>query len=316
MVDLPVGSRDHRAMRIPLLLATVLLGACSSSGKGPVLAASGDQTPYALGYADEVSGATKSFTDAQTQEKTLSAGLGARVDELKKVDWDRVLFVVDESDKAGKSADYADAHGDADAVKAFWDAEKDTITGKVVGNAQHTVKEAGCGADVAGPVAFSLNDAIGKQQQKRLRGKNEAFVMLERYKVSLGPQNVATLEKLGDDVAQASYDVHVLLIVQRERLRRLVSDKDSAKKTIDRFVKEETAFQAEAGRTDAEKKASSDRVTAANKSKGEIDAAASQAEQLSKQMDASIDAATKDYESALSALRGKIAEKKKGTPKS
>lgn len=303
-------------MRIPLLVASVLLGACSSSGKGPVLSPSGDQAPYALGYADELNGASKSFSDAQTQEKTLSAGLGARVDELKKVDWDRVLFVVDESDKAGKSADYADAHGDADAVKAFWDSEKDAITGKVVGNAQHTVKEAGCSADVAGPVAFSLNDAVAKQQQKRLRGKNEAFVMIERYKVSLGPQNTATLEKLGDEVAQASYDVHVLMVRERERLRMLVGDKSSAKKTIDRFVKEETAFQAEPGRTDAEKKASTDRVTAANKSKTEIDAAASQAEQLSKQMDASIDAATKDYEAALGALRTKIADKKRSTPKS
>lgn len=303
-------------MRVPLLVLTTLLAACSaSSGKGPVLTPSGEQTPYALGYADELNGASKSFADAQTQEKTLAAGFGARVDELKKPDWDRVLFVVDESDKAGKSADYADAHGDADAVKAFWDAEKDTITSKVVGNAQHTVKEAGCGADVAGPVAFSLNDAIAKQQQKRLRGKNEAFVMIERYKVSLGPQNVATLEKLGDEVAQSSYDVHVLMVVQRERLRRLASDKDAAKKTIDRFVKEEAAFQAEAGRTDAEKKASADRVTAANKSKTEIDGAASQAEQLSKQMDASIDAATKDYENALGALRTKIAEKKKGAPR-
>ena len=302
-------------MRVPILLVTTLLAACSTSGKGPVLTASGDQTPYAIGYADELNGASKSFTEAQTQEKTLAAGLGARVDELKKPDWDKVLVVVDESDKAGKSADYADAHGDADAVKSFWDAEKDTITGKVVGNAQHTVKEAGCGADVAGPVAFSLNDAINKQQQKRLRGKNEAFVTIERYKVTLGPQNVAALEKLGDDVAQSSYDVHVLMVTQRERLRRLVSDRDSAKKTIDRFVKEETAFQAEAGRTDPEKKASADRVTSANKSKGEIDAAASQAEQLSKQMDASIDAATKDYEAALSSLRAKIAEKKKGAPR-
>ena len=304
-------------MRAPVIvLSSFLLAACSSSsGKGPVLSSSGDQTPYALGYADELNGANKAFGDAQTQEKTLAAGLGARVDELKKPDWDRVLFVVDESDKAGKSADYADAHGDADAVKSFWDAEKDTITSKVVGNAQHTVKEAGCSADVAGPVAFSLNDAIAKQQQKRLRGKNEAFVMIERYKVSLGPQNVATLEKLGDEVAQSSYDVHVLMVVQRERLRRLVADRDSAKKTIDRFVKEETAFQAETGRTDPEKKASADRVTAANKSKAEIDNAAGQAEALSKQMDASIDAATKDYENALSALRTKIAEKKKGAPR-
>ncbi|MDB4939542.1 MAG: hypothetical protein JWP87_6514 [Labilithrix sp.] len=304
-------------MRVCLLvpaIALVVLTGCSS-GKGPVLVSSGDQTPYALGYADELTGATKSFGEAQTQEKTLSAGFGARVEELKKPDWDKVLYVVDESDKAGKSADYAEAHGEMDAVRSFWDSEKDNITGKVVGNAQHTVKEAGCSADVAGPVSFSLNDAITKQTQKKLRGKNEGFIAIERYKTSLGPQNVAALEKLGDDVAQASYDVHVQMVVQRERLHRLVADKDAAKKTIDRFVKEESAYQAEAGRTDAEKKASVDRVTAANKSKAEIDAAASQAAQLSKQMDAAIDSATKDYEKALDQLRAKIAEKKKAAPR-
>ena len=55
-------------MRIPLLLLTTFVAACSTSGKGPVLSASGEQTPYALGYADELNGASKSFTEAQTQE--------------------------------------------------------------------------------------------------------------------------------------------------------------------------------------------------------------------------------------------------------
>ena len=80
-------------------------------------------------------------------------------------------------------------------------------------------------------------------------------------------------------------------------------------------MKEETAFQAEPGRTEPEKKASADRITAANKSKGEIDEAGAQAERLSKQMDAAIDAATKEYDTALGALRAKIAEKKKGQPR-
>jgi hypothetical protein len=80
-------------------------------------------------------------------------------------------------------------------------------------------------------------------------------------------------------------------------------------------VKEETAFQAEAGRTDAEKKASTDRVTAANKSKAEIDESAAQADRVAKQADQAIDAATKDYETALNGLRAKVAEKKKSAPR-
>jgi hypothetical protein len=303
-------------MRIHLSFATpLLLAACSSSaGKGPVLASSAGQASYAMHYGDELAATTKAFGDAQTQEKTLSSGFAARIDELKKPDWDKVDLVLQDSDQAGKSADFAAAHGDADTVRSFWDSEKDAIHGRVVGSAQHTLKEANCTADVAGGLVYAMNEGMNKQLQKRLRARNEAFTVLERYKGSLGPENVARLEKLADDVSQASYDVHVLMVVQRERLRRMVDDRDAAKKTLDRYMQDETAFQAEAGRNEADKKASQDRITAANKSKAELEAAAAQAEAVSKQLDAAIDASTKDYEDALKALRAKVEAKRKAEP--
>jgi len=195
-----------------VLGSTLALAACSSSGKGPVLASSSGQTNYAVHYSDELGASAKAVTDAQTREKTLSAGFAARVDELKKPDWDRVQSIIDDSDAAGRSADFADAHADADAVRDFWERDKDAITGRVVGNVQHTTKEAGCTADVAGPTAFALNEGITKQLQKRLRSKNEAFVTIERYRTSMGPQNAAALEKLADDISQASYDVNGRLV--------------------------------------------------------------------------------------------------------
>ena len=297
-----------------LALLVTITGCSSGSGKGPVLASSGGQASYAVRYSDELAAASKAVAEAQAQEKALSAGFAAHVDALKKPDWEKVLLVVNASDQAGRSADFATAHGDADAVKELWDADKDIITAKVNGNAQHAIKEAGCSAEVAGPISFALNDAITKQLQKRLRARNDAFVVIERHKTTLGPQNVAALEKLADDVAQASYDVNVLMVVQRERMSRLVADKDDVKKTLDRVVNEETAFQAEAGRTEADKKASAERVTAATKTKSEVDASATQAATVSKHMDASTDAAKKDYEKALKALRAKVEEKKKAEP--
>jgi hypothetical protein len=308
-------SAHHREMRTLLLAFTLGLAACSSqSGKGPVLASSTGQSAYAVHYVDDLAAMTKAVSDAQTQEKTLSAGFAGKVDELKKPDWDKVLLVIDDSDQAGKSADFAEAHGEADTVKGFWDSEKDTINGRVAGSAQHTIKEAGCAADeqkISGTIVYAMNDAVNKQLQKRLRGRNEAFLVLERYKVGLGPENVSKLEKLADDVSQASYDVHVLMVEQRENLQRMLGDKDSVKKTLDRYMKEETDFQTETGRTDGERKASQDRLSAASKAKADIDNAAQQAEAQSKQMEQSIDAATKDYEEALKALRAKVAEKKK-----
>jgi hypothetical protein len=301
-------------MRHAWLPLSIVLAACSSSGKGPVLASSSGQTSYAVHYVDELNASTKAVADAQSREKTLSSGFAAKVDELKKPDWDKVQTIIDESDKAGRSAAFADERGEQGAVKGFWDAEKDTITGKVVGNAQHTTKEAGCTAEVAGPIAFSLNDAVVKQLQKRLRGKNEAFVTLERYKASLGPQNTATLEKLADDIAEASYDVNVLMVLQRERLERVAADDAAVKKTLDRLIEEEAAYQAEPGRTEAEKKASADRVAAANKTKAGIDDAAAQARSTSKQIEAATAASKKDYEDALKALKATVASKQKAEP--
>src|SRR5262245_37745396 len=115
-------------MRTLLLTSTLALAACSSStGKGPVLATSTGQASYAIHYRDGLSSATKAASDAQAQEKQLSSGFVAKVDELKKPDWDKVELIIDDSDQAGRSADFAGAHDDADTVKAFWDAEKDTI---------------------------------------------------------------------------------------------------------------------------------------------------------------------------------------------
>jgi hypothetical protein len=302
--------RIRTAVSASLVCLVMTLG-CSSAGKPPVTATSSGQTAYAIGYGEELASATKAVADAQAKEKQLTAGFAARIDELKKPDWDKVQTVIANSDEAGKSADFADAQGEAGAVKGFWDSEKGDITARVNGNAQQAIKQAGCSADTAGSISYALNDAINKQLQKKLRSKNEAFVVIERYKTSLGPQNVATLEKLADEISEASYDVHVLMATQRNRLQRLVADKNDVKKTLDRFIEEETAFQNEPGRTDAEKKASQDRVTAANKHKAELDKVAEQAEAVSKEMDKAIDAATKDYEEALKNLKAKVSEKKK-----
>lgn len=299
---------------VGLVASTLLVAACSSSTKTPVLPSSSGQTAYAIHYNEELTAATKAVGDAQAREKTLSAGFAAHVDELKKPDWEKVDVIIDDSDEAGKSADFAEAQGDAAVVKGFWDSEKNDITAKVNGNAQHTLKQAGCSADTAGPISYALNDAITKQLQKKLRSKNEAFVVIERYKASFGPQNVAALEKLADEISEASYDVHMAMLVQHERVKRLAADKDDVKRTLDRFIKEETEFQNEPGRTEGDKKASQDRVTAAQKSKAEIDGVAQQAENVSKEMDKAIDAAKKEYEDALKALKAKVEEKKKAEP--
>lgn len=303
--------RAMQSLRALLSLPLLALLACSSAGKPPSTPSSAGQTSYAVRYNEELVSATKSASDARARAKQLTNGFIAHVEQLKKPDWTKVETIVDDSDQAGKSADFADSQGETAAVKHFWEEEKNELAGRANGIVQAKLKESGCAAETGGTVGYAMNEAITKQIQKKLRASNEAFVVIERYKVSLGPQNVTALEKLADDVSEASYDVHVAMVLQKNRLERLVADKGEVKKTLDRFIQEETAFQSEPGRTEPEKRASAERVTAANKSKAEIDGSAQQAEGMMKEMEKSIDAATKEYDDALKATKARIAERKK-----
>ncbi|HVJ94940.1 MAG TPA: hypothetical protein VM580_34410, partial [Labilithrix sp.] len=145
-----------RICSLALVSSLLLTVGCSSTGKPPAVASSSGQTAYAIGYGDELASATKAISDAQAREKQLSAGFAASVDELKKPDWAKVETIIANSDEAGKSADFADAQGDATAIKSFWDSEKNEIAARVNGNAQHTMKQAGCTADTSGPISYAL----------------------------------------------------------------------------------------------------------------------------------------------------------------
>ncbi len=217
-------SARSRIAGAALPLALLAIG-CTSSGTTPVIASSGGQASYAMHYNEELSSTAKGITDAESREKTLSSGFAAHVDELRKPDWEKVETIVEDSDSAGKSAGFADAAGEANAVKSFMESEKTDLNNRIAGNAAHAAKQAGCSGDIGGSMAYAMNDAVNKQMQKKLRSRNEAFVIIERYKTSLGPQNVASLEKLADEVAEASYVVHVNMNPRKERLKKLASDR-------------------------------------------------------------------------------------------
>lgn len=300
----------RRALSVVAVVSLAALSACTR-GSHAAPPSSSAQPAYAAGYADSVSTTTKAIVDRQAEVKQLTGTFGGRVDELKKPNWQRVETIVDKADASGKSAGYAEAEQEWAAVKRFFTEEQATIGGKVAGNAQYAAKQAGCTADVGGPAAFALKDAVDKQLEKRVRARNDAFVVLDRYGTSLGKENTAVLEKLADDVALASYIVNVDLVEQRERLRSRLSEKDTIKKTLDGVIEDERAFQAEPGRTDAEKKASEDRIAAATKNRAEVDKAGSSGDELMKSVDEQIDGAKKQYEDAFKALKAKIEDKAK-----
>lgn len=298
------------SVAVVVVAASLALG-CATSGAGGALPSSASQPGYAMKYPDAVASTNKAVADRQTEAKELEAKFPPRIDEIKKTDWSKVEAVVEKADDSGRGAGYASTQAEAGTIRTFFSEDKDVISGKVAGSAQHAATQAGCTVDVGGAAAYGLKDGVDKQLEKRARAKNEAFVILERYAVPLGKENAATLEKLADEVARASYIANVLLPEERERLRARLAEKGSIAKTLEGIERDEKAFQAEPGRTEPEKKASEERIAAAAKARAELDRASAQGSATLEDLDKQIDAAKKDYERALDTTRTKIAEKRK-----
>jgi hypothetical protein len=305
-------------------IAATALAVCACTQRPAALPSSAGQPAYALHYASELTQATKRIDEDQTRQKTLAADIEARIEELKKPKWDHVRAIVDDSDAVGRASDFAESRDGMESVRSFWSDEKDGITNRVAGSAQGLVQKAHCSAsagasghagdsslDVRGPIAYSMNESMDKQLQKRLRAHNDAFLLIERYKTELGPQNVASLEKLADEIAESSYVVHVGLPAARDRLRRLLADKQAVGDTLIRYANEEKASESEPGRAEADIKASEERIAAANRSQTDVDGVAGQASASSKAVDDRVTRATKDYDDTLNAIRAKIDDKKK-----
>jgi phosphopantetheinyl transferase (holo-ACP synthase) len=290
-------------IRILVLLSCALM-ACSSSSGRPVLPSSANQSAYALRYNDSLVAATKAVGSDEVEAKQLIAGI--KIDDLKKTDWDKIGAIVDKADESGRSAGYAEAHAEWTAARTFWNEERENISAKVSGNAQYAGKQAGCTADVGGAAAFALKESVDKTLDKRLRAHNEAFVLIERHQTALGKENIPAIEKLADDVARASWLVHVDLYDQRERLKARVAEKGTIATTLDGYIREEQAHLAHA----TEKKPIEDRITLASRARRDVDRTTAEAEEMLKNIDKRIEEANKQYEEALKALKAKIAQKK------
>jgi len=171
------------------------------------------------------------------------------------------------------------------------------------------IKKKECDVDVSGAISSSLKEAVEKQLEKRLRAHNDAHVLIERYRESLGKANAAALEKQADDISHASFSANIRTVELKVRATRLLDEANQIKSTLDRAVAEERAFQAEPGRSAADKKASNERIAKMEDGKVRIDAAVPQLQALIKEIDQRNDAIKKEYERAFDALKKAIAAK-------
>lgn len=306
-----------RPTLLPLACALSLgtVTACSTPKPEPEIASSAPQGHYATNYPQSLTQATTGFGKAQNDVRTGIKEFNEYPSKLKNPSWGHVRDIMKAADGAGRSYAYVERIRRVDGAYAFFSDEKDEITKKVAGSAQYLVKSKGCDVDVSGAVGASLKESVDKQLEKELRDANEGQQLIERYRVSLGKENAAVLEKQVDNVSRMSYLAHVEIVEEKLRIQRMVAEAEDVKKTIDESIRAEKEFQAEKKTTDAEKKASEDRIAEMNKSKASIDAAIKQGQDLLPKLDEQVQGVQKEYDDAFAALLSKIDEHAKSEPK-
>ncbi|MFT3922765.1 MAG: hypothetical protein QM778_09540 [Myxococcales bacterium] len=294
---------------VPVIL--VVLGAGSSACAGnqlqPVMASSAESTPYAVSYPADLEATRTLLAEEKTQAQSLSAGLAAQTKDLKTpLDTELALRIVDAADEAGESEGYARARAQERAVREFWEAERGPIGSRVNGAVQQKASEAKCEntEGLTSSVSYALREGVDKQLERRLRSQNEAHLLIERNKSSLGA-NVAPLQKLADDVTVNSYLVNNALIEDSNRISRMLSERRTVERTLDDAIEEETRPPT-GPQTPAERKASAERLAELTKARDALSSAAANAEGEIKTSQEQVKTAQSEYDAALSALRDEL----------
>jgi hypothetical protein len=303
---------DHlksAAFVVAVALSSAGLVACAETKVEPVVATSSHEASYAVTYPQDVDNVGNEFKESQTNARKNLSTFFEYPKKLKDPNGPWVAKIVDKADASGKSAAYVERMKKVEASASFYGAEKKEIGNKVAGNANYAIKQKKCDVDVSGTVVSSLDAAYGEQLEKRLRERNEAFTIIDRYRETMPKEDVPILEDQADDIAYTSYVVNIELIEAKVKLRRMMADAEEIPKTADAYIAEEKAFQAEPGRNDAEKKKSDERILAMEKSKALIQQSNERAKALSAEMDKEIAAIQKEYAEALKQLKDQLKTK-------
>jgi hypothetical protein len=294
------------------LTALALFGpiACANQKVEPQVASSAAQTHYAVEYPDHLQSIANDYVNTQAEVGRTTSDFSKYPGQLKDPPWPLVVTIVNRADEAGRSASYVEARREFEATRTFFGQEREEITRRMAGSAQYAIKKKEeCDVDVSGAISASFKDGVQKQLDKRLRAHSDAHTLIERHRESLGKPNAAALEKQADDISEASYATFIRATELRARTTELLREASQVQKTLDQSIAEERAFQAEAGRTAGDKKASADRVAKMEDAKVRVERAIPALQTLEKEIEQRNAALKKEYSDALDALRKAIEAK-------
>lgn len=297
-----------RALPCALIL---FAAACSAPKPEPEVASSAAQVGYAEQYPEALQHVVESFGRNDDDARSLSGGFSVFAKDLKAPNWKVVGDVYRAANDAGKSRDYVELSEKDEGARAFFTEEQEAIVKKVGGSASFAAKQKGCDVEVSGTVSHALTEIVAKRLEERLRERNEAHRIIERRRAAIGKDESQTLAAQVDQISRSSYLVYIAMVEDKVRLRALLEEAEQVKKTLEDHIADERTYQAESGRTDAEKRDSDARIQMATLSKGQIEGSLTQGREMEKKLDERVQTAQKRHEDALNALLADVDKRAK-----
>jgi hypothetical protein len=301
-----------------VLSALILIAASACANPPPPLSvSSADEAGYAERYPAALAATRSRFQNDETEASKLVLEFSKYPDQLDKPSWPAVGSIVELADRAGRGGDFAAGMAETEGVRTFYEEEKDPIRQKVGGSVDYAVKQKQCQCDVEfyGTAAGALDRAMDAQIQERLRAHNVAHRAIEDNLDALGKQNQAKLEKQADQIALASYLVHVRMRQAKRDLDASLADASGVKSTLARVKENANAVANDPNASKQAKQVAAKRSAAAAGAEAALDAEVNEAKHLSEQIEARSQAAARDYEKALDALQEQIEARAKAEPK-
>jgi hypothetical protein len=298
------SSRSLLALAFSLTAGSAGAG-CAGNRYDAKVASSADSAGYALRYADELDAATQVLRADTQRAHDLTASLPAHSQDVKPgADRDVLLRIIEQSDAAGRGQSYARVQAEERALRAFWEAERGPLAARASSAAQKEVADAGCTqtVELGGTMQHALRDGIDKQLERRTRAANEGQRTLEQHKAKLPPGSTVALQRLSDEVAQASHLVHVALPADAEELSRLLHERSQVEATLARLLDEERTLQADPHKP-SEQKASQERVVQIEKSRSALSGRAKTAEDALRDSSEASRLAQNEYENTIEAIK-------------
>jgi len=298
------------ALRNTSWLASLVVAAAGCTRPQPALYGSAaDQPAYAERYPTALGATRSAYASDEQQAQTLTTGFAKYPDALDKPAWPTVLEVVQAADQAGRSGDLALGMGEAESVRSFFGAHKDPIHQKLAGSVDYAAKQKECDAELGGTAVGAMDRAIDQELEEGVRSHNAAARMIEDNQDAIGKQNVDKLTKQADQIALASYVVHVRMPQTKRNLDAALGDASTVKTTLERDQERARAVAADAHASRAAKQTAEKRNAAATSALASLDSEATEAKKLSDEMDKRSQATLKAYDDALKALEDALKAK-------